>query len=413
MSQFLENIREVMHKANHPVSTQDAYVGHIRRFILFHGKRHPREMGDAEVSAFLSHLAADRSLTAADRDQATDALAFLYQKILKTELKDFGNMEMDRFIGHMREIMCKKHYSIHTEKAYVDWTRQFIIFHGRCHPREMGEIHISEFLSHLAVNRNVAASTQNQALNALVFLYKRVLKIEMGDFGQIERAKRPENLPTVMSQNEVARVLKLMSGRHALMAKLLYGCGLRIRECVRLRAKDVDFEQNQVIVRSGKGMKDRSVMLPEQLKTPIRDQLEVARNIHQQDLRKGLGEVHMPFALGRKYSGSDWIWQYAFPSDRISKDPRSGKMRRHHLDESGLRKAVKRAVTKAEITKKVGPHTFRHSFATHLLEAGYDIRTIQELMGHKDVSTTMVYLHVMNKGGMGVRSPLDKLLEGG
>ncbi len=318
---------------------------------------------------------------------------------------------MSQFLNNVREIIRKKHYSIHTENAYADWTKRFILFHGKRHPQEMGETEISQFLTHLAVDRNVAASTQNQALNALVFLYKQVLKRELGDFGHIERAKKPKNLPTVMSQAETAGVLEIMTGRQAMMAKLLYGCGLRVKECIRLRVKDIDFERNQLMVRSGKGMKDRATMLPDQLKRPLRDHLGQVRMIHDQDIKKGVGEVYLPFALERKYrdAGKDWIWQYVFPSDRISEDPRSGKMRRHHLDESGLRKAVKQAARKAGITKKVGPHTFRHCFATHLLEADYDIRTIQELMGHKDVSTTMIYTHVMNKGGLGVKSPLDAL----
>ena len=254
-------------------------------------------------------------------------------------------------------------------------------------------------------------TTRNQALNALVFLYAQVLKTDLGDFGHIEKAKTTGNLPTVMSKAEVARVLSQMSGVHQIQANLLYGCGLRISECVRLRVKDLDFGQNQVIVRSGKGMKDRSVMFPEQLKFPLTEHLETVRRIHHQDISQGFGEVWLPFALERKYrnAAKEWIWQYVFPSDRISRDPRSGKMRRHHIDKSTLGKAVRKAARKAGIPKKVSPHTFRHSFATQLLEAGYDIRTVQELLGHKDVQTTMIYTHVMNKGGMGVKSPLDTL----
>lgn len=275
----------------------------------------------------------------------------------------------------------------------------------------MGEKEISQYISHLATDQKVVASTQNQALNAIVFLYKHVLQIDLGDFGHMERAKRPERLPTVMTKAEVSRILAAMSGTYGLMAKLIYGCGLRLMECVRLRVKDIDFERNQVIVHDGKGMKDRSTMLPEQLKPLLLEHLARVKILHEQDLRKGLGEVYLPFALERKYpnAAKEWGWQYVFPSERISKDPRSGKMRRHHINESGLQRAVQNAARSVGLSKPVSPHTFRHSFATHLLEAGYDIRTVQELLGHKDVSTTMIYTHVINKGGMGVQSPLDML----
>lgn len=275
----------------------------------------------------------------------------------------------------------------------------------------MGEKEISQYISHLATHGKVAVSTQNQALNALVFLYKHVLQIELGDFGPMERAKRPGRLPTVLSREEVRRVLAAMSGAYGLMAKIIYGCGLRLMECVRLRVKDIDFERNQITVRDGKGMKDRTTMLPEQVKPFLSDHLARVKILHEQDLKKGLGEVYMPFALERKYprGARQWSWQYAFPSQRISADPRGDKMRRHHINETGLQKAVRTAARTAGIMKPVSPHTLRHSFATHLLEAGYDIRTVQELLGHKDVSTTMIYTHVIQKGGMGVKSPFDTL----
>ena len=316
-----------------------------------------------------------------------------------------------KLLDQVRNVIRKKHYSIRTEQAYVDWVRRYILFHKKHHPKDMGEKEISQFISHLATDRRVASSTQNQALNAIVFLYKRVLNIELGDFGHMERAKKPEKLPTVMARKEVNQVLSSMSGINQLMAKLLYGCGLRLMECVRLRVKDIDFEQNHIIVRDGKGMKDRSTMLPEQLKPLLIEHLEGVRIMHKQDLKNRLGEVYLPFALERKYpnAAKEWGWQYVFPSEKISKDPRSGKMRRHHVSESALQRAVQKAARKADLTKHVSPHTFRHSFATHLLEGGYDIRTVQELLGHKDVSTTMIYTHVINKGGMGVQSPLDTL----
>jgi integron integrase len=315
-----------------------------------------------------------------------------------------------KLLEKVSDVIRKKHYSIRTEEAYITWIKRYILFHGKCHPKDMGEKEISQFISYLATGKNVAASTQNQALNAIVFLYKQVLHIELGDFGSMERAKRPKRLPTVFTPDETDRVLDLMHGIHGIMAKLIYGAGLRLMECLRLRIKDVDFERDQLIVRDGKGNKDRSTMLPELLKPLLRDHLKKVKAIHERDLSRNLGEVYLPYALARKYPNAvkEWKWQYVFPSDSISKDPRSGKMRRHHIGESSLQRAVRQAVRKAEIQKQAGPHTFRHSFATHLLEAGYDIRTVQELLGHKDVSTTMVYTHVLNKGALGVKSPLDK-----
>lgn len=316
-----------------------------------------------------------------------------------------------KLLDQVTDVIRKKHYSIRTEQAYVDWIKRFIFFHGKRHPKGMGEKEISQYISHLARVRNVAASTQNQALNAIVFLYRQVLRIDLGDFGPMERAKKAKRLPTVLTQEEAGRILNVISGIQDLMAKLIYGCGLRLMECVRLRVKDIDFQRNQVIVRDGKGIKDRYTILPEQLKPLLRANLKRVKIIHEQDIKNGFGEVYLPYALSRKYpnAAKEWKWQYVFPSGKISKDPRSGKIRRHHVSESTLQRAVRQAVRKADITKQVSPHTFRHSFATHLLEAGYDIRTIQELLGHKDVSTTMIYTHVMNKGGMGVKSPIDML----
>jgi integron integrase len=316
-----------------------------------------------------------------------------------------------KLLDQVRDIIRKKHYSIRTEQSYVDWMKRYIFFHDKRHPKDMGSKEISAFLTYLARDRKVSASTQNQALNALVFLYKQVLEIDIGDLGPTERAEKPERLPTVLSREEVGRLLVAMTGTHQLMAKLLYGCGLRLMECARLRVKDIDFDQNHIIIRDGKGMKDRSTMLPEQLKPHIADQISRARILHSQDLQNGFGDVYLPFALERKYphAAREFGWQYLFPADRISVDPRSGKQRRHHISEDGLQRAVQKASRLAGIMKPVSPHTFRHSFATHLLEAGYDIRTVQELLGHKDVTTTMIYTHVMKKGGLGVKSPLDTL----
>lgn len=274
----------------------------------------------------------------------------------------------------------------------------------------MGAAEIEAFLTHLAKDENVSSSTQNQALNALLFLYRNVLQLDLPVPLHALRAKRSEHLPTVLSKDEVARVLSGMQGLHQLMVKLLYGCGLRLMECMRLRVKDIDFEQSQIIVREGKGEKDRATMLPASLVQPLKEQIAFVRRLHEQDILQGFGSVELPFALSRKYSNVDKElgWQYIFPSDRLSTDPRSGIVRRHHLDPSGLQRAVRTAVKLAKIDKPINPHTFRHCFATHLLEAGYDIRTVQELLGHKDVKTTMIYTHVLNRGPKAVRSPLDE-----
>jgi integron integrase len=316
-----------------------------------------------------------------------------------------------KLLDQVRDVIRKKHYSLRTEQAYVDWIKRYIFFHNKRHPKDMGATEIARFISHLATDKKVAASTQNQAFNALIFLYKQVLGIEVGDIGKTERAKKPLRLPTVMTKEEVYAILSAMKGVHQFMAKLLYGCGMRLMECVRLRVKDVDFGQNQIIIRDAKGMKDRVTMLPEQLKPLLREHLEGIRTIHQQDMRNGLGEVYLPYALERKYprASREWGWQYVFPSERISVDPRSGRRRRHHISEDSLQRAVQKAARMAGLNKPVNTHAFRHSFATHLLEAGYDIRTVQELLGHKDVTTTMIYTHVMNKGALGVKSPLDGL----
>jgi integron integrase len=303
-----------------------------------------------------------------------------------------------------------RHYSIRTEDSYCDWARRFILFHGKRHPSEMGVPEINAFLSHLAVSGQVAASTQNQALNALVFLYRYVLYQDLeGDINPI-RAKAPERLPVVLTRGEVRELMAQLSGVQHLMAQILYGSGLRLLECLRLRVKDIDFAQRQIVVRDGKGMKDRLTLLPTGLIEPLREHLADVKTLHVQDLALGLGNVYLPFALERKHpnAGREWIWQYIFPARRISPDPRTGKLRRHHYDETMLQRAVKAAAQKAGLEKRVGCHTLRHSFATHLLENGYDIRTVQELLGHKDVKTTMIYTHVLNRGPKGVRSPLDE-----
>jgi len=314
-----------------------------------------------------------------------------------------------RLLDQVRETIRRKHYSIRTEEAYLDWIKRYIFFHHKRHPAEMGESEMEQFLNHLAVQKKVAAATQNQALSALVFLYREVLDKEIGWMDNLERAKQPERLPVVLTETEVRHVLAHLEGRSWLMASLLYGAGLRLMECVRLRIKDIDFQYGQITVRDGKGQKDRVTMLPESSAELLKHQLEKSRILHQHDLAAGYGEVYLPYALEQKYKNAnkEWGWQYVFPAAQLSRDPRSGKMRRHHVDEKSLQRAVKRAVQLARISKPATCHTFRHSFATHLLRNGHDIRTVQELLGHKDVSTTMVYTHVLNRGGRGVRSPLD------
>ena len=312
---------------------------------------------------------------------------------------------MDRVRWHLRV----KRYSIRTEKAYLDWIRRFILFHQKRHPGEMGEQEIAAFLSHLAINRNVAAATQNQALSALLFLYQQVLERKLEYIAGVERVRRPPKLPVVFTRAEARAVLAHVQGDYRLMVHLLYGSGLRLLEVLRLRVKDIDFGYNRISVREGKGMRERVTILPARLKRPLQAHLARLQELHQQDLARGGGSVYLPSALGRKYPGAarSWPWQYVFPASKPSVDPRSGELRRHHMAEKNLQNAVKLAIRAAGLAKAASCHTFRHSFATHLLEAGYDIRTVQELLGHKDVSTTMIYTHVLNKPGLGIRSPLD------
>lgn len=304
-----------------------------------------------------------------------------------------------------------KHYSIRTEKSYLDWIRRYILHNGKRHPKDMGAVEVEAFLTHLAVSRNVSSSTQNQAKSALLYLYKEVLGVDLPWLDNITQAKMPQRMPVVLTQAEVQAVLSRLDGTMWLIASLLYGSGLRIMEALRLRVKDVDFERREILIREAKGFKDRVTMLPVSLIEPLKSHLQKVQSLHQEDLAAGVGQVFMPMALDKKYpnAGKDWRWQYVFPSVKLSVDPRSKVVRRHHADEKTVQRAVKKAVTLAGLTKLATPHTLRHSFATHLLEGGYDIRTLQELLGHSDVKTTMIYTHVLNKGGRGVSSPLDTL----
>jgi len=324
-----------------------------------------------------------------------------------------------KLYDQVREVMRFHHYSLRTEKAYLQWVRRFLLFHrkpgihgsnGWRHPREMGAAEVVRFLSHLANVGNVAASTQNQALNALVLLYDQVLHQSLGDLGEFARVTRPPRLPCVLAREEVRRLFAaLKPGTGSLLLRLLYGTGMRLMECLRLRVKDVDFARGRIVVRSGKGDKDRETMLPEKLWDELEKHLKWVKLQHEKDLAEGFGRVYLPHALARKAPAADrsWEWQWVFPADRRSTDPRSGIERRHHLNDLTVQRVMKEAVKLAKLSKPATCHTLRHSFATHQLESGYDIRTVQDLLGHQDVATTMIYTHVMQRPGIGVRSPLD------
>jgi integron integrase len=319
-------------------------------------------------------------------------------------------MHKPKLLDRVRAVARLRHLSLRTEQAYSDWIKRFILFHKKRHPEGMGAEEIRLFLSHLAVEGQVSASTQNVALCALLFLYRDVLQVELPYVEGIPRAKRPTRVPVVFTHAEVAALISHLSGTYSLIAGLLYGSGMRLMEAVRLRVKDLDFEYTEILVRDGKGEKDRRTILPRPLLEPLRRHLERVRLLHEKDLGEGFGEVYLPYALARKYPSvpKEWAWQYVFPSARLSVDPRSGVTRRHHASADSVQREVKKAIRSAGITKHGGCHTLRHSFATHLLEDGYDLRTIQELLGHSDVRTTQIYTHVLNKGGRGVRSPLER-----
>jgi integron integrase len=314
---------------------------------------------------------------------------------------------MSKLLDQVRHVIRLKHYSLRTEEAYIFWIKKYIHFHRLRHPQEMREEEVCQFLTHLAVEETVAASTQNQALAALLFLYKNVLGIDLQNIDAV-RARKPKHLPVVFTRKEVRQILDRLDGVAFIAANLLYGSGLRLSEVLRLRVKDIDFEMNQITVREAKGEKQRITMLPQSIKEILQQHLERVKTIHEDDLRNGFGEVYLPFALERKYKNAakEWMWQYVFPAAKISVDPRSDKKRRHHISDDTLQRRVKQAILQAGLQKRGSCHSLRHSFATHLLENHYDIRTVQELLGHKDVKTTMIYTHVLNKG-TNVKSPLD------
>ena len=314
-----------------------------------------------------------------------------------------------RFLEQCREVMQFKRFALRTQDSYLQWIRRYIVFHGKRHPREMGAGEVRAFLTHLAAERSVSASTQSQALNALVFLYKEVIQGPLGWIDSFERPRRGARVPDVLSKAEVAQLFAHLAGTQRLIAQLLYGTGLRLLEGLRLRVKDVDFARGLILIRDGKGAKDRVTMLPRALETALRAHLHGARELFERDVAAGVCDVWMPHALRVKYrrAPQQWIWQWIFPSSELSTDPESGKIRRHHVTDAAVQTAIRRAAAAAGLEKRVSPHVLRHSFATHLLESGTDIRTLQQLLGHKDVSTTMIYTHVMSKPGLGVKSPLD------
>jgi len=328
--------------------------------------------------------------------------------VVKTVRRD---RHKPKLLDQLREAIRSRHYSRRTETSYCNWVKRYIYFHDVCHPAEMAEPEINAFLTHLAVKEKVSASTQNQALSALLFLYRHVIGREIGDLGEVIRARRPLRIPVVLTKDEIRKILAQIKGDKWLMACIMYGSGLRLMECLRLRMQDLDLQSSTVTVRDGKGNKDRVTMLPSSIKKPLLEHIKKIRKIHENDVKNGYGKVFMPYALSRKYPNAsrEWRWQWVFPQEKLWRNEITGERGRHHVHESIIQRTVKEAVAKVGLTKRATCHTFRHSFATHLLEDGYDIRTVQELLGHKDIKTTMIYTHVLNKGPAGVRSPADML----
>lgn len=461
---------EVLEEAGVPGKQHAFYAQWVRQFFNAELKgRRRRDLRLPDVKRFLGKLQADDTVLAWQADQAREALTLYYEQFRGIALDDVdntGNMndaasagdddsegravsqgktgsadektptiplprrakpirqiprpprksgsakvDWEALTAAAREALRIKHYAYRTEKTYLHWIKHFVNYHNGRKPSEMGAPEIHQFLSHLAVNKDVAASTQNQALNAIVFLYRGVLKTEPGDFSDFQRARVRRTVPVVLSKKEVSALLREMDGIEEVVCRLLYGSGMRITEAVRLRVKDISFDLNEITVRAGKGDKDRRVPLPAGVKQDLLDQLEWRRRLYEEDKAGDMHEVELPGALARKYPNApcEWKWQYVFPADKYSTDPRSGQVRRHHLDQQRVQRAVRAAAKRLDMTAKVTPHTLRHSFATHLLEAGTDIRNVQELLGHSDVKTTQIYTHVLNKGPLGIVSPLDTL----
>jgi integron integrase len=397
--------------ASQPTTAQ--LVSFVRAFVLFHSKCHPRELGLPAVTRFLEHIVRTEKQPLPALETARSALELLYGPVLGIDLGELPRPQPPRLLDQMSQVLRVRHYSPRTEACYCHWVKQFILFHGKRHPRELCAAEVEQFLTHLAVHGRVSASTQNQALNALVFLYKHVLEIDLGRFEAV-RARRPKRLPAVLAPEEVATVLQQVQGAEGvfrLMARLLYGCGLRLMECCALRVKDVQIPRGQIVVRGGKGNKDRVVMLPRSVRADLETHLAWRRQLHERDLARGVARVDLPEALERKYprAAQELGWQFVFASRQLSHCPRTGRLGRHHVYPASLQRAVAQAGRAAGLSQAVHCHTFRHSFATHLVERGIDLRTIQVLLGHESLDTTMIYTHVARKGPAGVASPLDLL----
>jgi integron integrase len=408
---LLDLLRQTAQRRGHAEPTLAAFANWVRRYVLFHGKRHPRELGRSDVLHFLEHVARSESNPLVALSSSHAALDFLYREVLLLDLGELPLPRPPRLLDQVRQILRVRHYALRTEECYVQWIRRFILHHHKRHPRDLGAAEVEQFLTHLAVTGRVSASTQNQALNALLFLYTHVLEIDLGRLDAV-RARRGKRLPTVLSPDEVARVLQQVKGGNGvfqLMARLLYGCGLRLQECCQLRVKDVDLPRGQILVRAGKGDKDRVVMLPRAVRTDLERQVQARRELHQRDLERGVARVELPYALERKYphAAQELAWQFVFASRQLSYCPRTGRQGRHHVFDA----SVQRAVAAAGLSKPMHCHTFRHSFATHLVERGIDIRSVQQLLGHESLETTMIYTHVARQGVAGVPSPLDALGE--
>jgi integron integrase len=412
---LLDQVAQAARQQGATASTASQFVSWVRAFVLFHGKRHPRELGRPALSRFLEHVVRTENPPLPALEMARAALELLYGNVLAMDVGELPRPRPPRLLDQLTQVLRVRHYSPRTEACYLHWAKHFILFHGKRHPRDMGAAEIEQFLTHLAVDGHVSASTQNQALNALVFLYVQVLGMDLGPFEAV-RARRPRRLPVVLAPEEVARVLNRVEGADGLfrlMARLLYGCGLRLMECCQLRVKDVQLPRWQIIVRSGKGNKDRVVMLPESARGELERQLRARQILHERDLARGLARVALPDALERKYprAAQELGWQFVFASRQLSHCPRTGRLGRHHIYPASVQRAVALAGRAAGLSHAIHCHTFRHSFATHLVERGVDIRTIQVLLGQESLETTMIYTHVARKGPAGVTSPLDLLNE--
>jgi len=412
---LLDPLRQMAVDRGHSASTAAIYVEWSRRYILFHGKRHPRELGRWQIVQFLEQVARTQSEPLVAIALARAALEFLYGDLLRHDLGALPWVRPPRLLDQVRQVMRVRHYSPRTEECYVQWIARYIRFHGLRHPRDMTAAEVQPFLTHLAVAGRVSASTQNQALNALVFLYQQVLEIDLGRFDAV-RARRPKRLPVVLSPEEVQKVLEKIqggSGLFQLMARLLYGCGLRLQECCQLRVKDVLWDRNQIVVRGGKGDKDRIVMLPRSVRADLEQQRKARHALQERDVVRGVAQVDLPNALERKYPAAarEWGWQFLFGSRQLSRCPRTGRTGRHHVFPASVQRAVALAGIAAGLEKRIHCHTYRHSFATHLVERGVDIRSVQLLLGHESLETTMVYTRVARKGVSGITSPLDVLAD--